>query len=70
MSRRIDVGNGRVWARCPQLARELGRWVEMPASYDPAAVSEEDMEYDTALRRLTDADVERAESSPPHGART
>jgi hypothetical protein len=63
MGKRIDVGGGRVWARCKQLAPELGRWAEMPASYDPAAVSEEDLEHDTALRRLTDAEVERAETS-------
>lgn len=63
MSKRIDVGNGRVWARCKQLAPELGRWVEMPAHYDSAAVSEEDLTFDCALRRLTSSEAERAEAS-------
>lgn len=63
MSRRIDVGNGRVWARCPGLPRELGRWVEMPAGYDPATVTEDDLAHDGALRLLTDEEIARAEQT-------
>jgi hypothetical protein len=62
MGKRIDVGNGRVWARCPGLPRGLGRRVEMPASYDPAAVTEDDLAHDGALRPLTADEVERAET--------
>lgn len=62
MGRRIDVGNGKVWARCVQLAPELGRWVEMPEQYDPTTVTYDDLVHDIALRLLTDEEVERAEA--------
>jgi hypothetical protein len=58
--RRLDIGGGRVWAWFGHLDPRQGRWVEMPARYS-AAVTEGDVLHDGAIRRLTDAEVERAE---------
>lgn len=58
----IYAGEGRVWTKAPRLVEGRGRWVEMPASYDPSSITEEDLEHDNRLRRLEDDEVERIET--------